>query len=98
MKSTGIIVGVALALYLLGYMAVRSSHYSGVCSRLVPDNNGKYSPENYEATCITLHWEQGLTRISMQALYWVFYPAGRIDEITTGREYTYFDERWADPI
>lgn len=92
-------MGAALAVlavaYLVGFLVVRKTHYNRGRT-LYPDENGVYSTHrDFEETEFWLN-PGGLDRAVQHGLFIIFWPAGQIDRIITGREYNVTDEREID--
>ncbi len=91
MKRTGTVLSAMLAVYMVGYLFVRWQFHSS-SSVFLPTDTGYSGPVHREETCIWIPGT-GSERPVKQALYWIFYPVGRLDQIFTGRVYDGTDAR-----
>jgi len=94
-KITGAVLAMLVLAYLAGFLIVRRTHYNRGRT-LVPDENGVYSTSyDFEETEFWLN-PGGTDRTVQHALFIIFWPAGQIDHMITGREYNLTDEREID--
>jgi hypothetical protein len=91
MKRTITLFSAMLAVYTVGYLFLRWQFHSS-SSVFIPTETGYSGPVHREETCIWIPGT-GAGRPVKQALYWIFYPAGWLDQIFTGRVYSGEDAR-----
>jgi hypothetical protein len=80
-----------LAIYSLSFLIVRWQFHSS-SSLFIPTDTGYSGPVHHEHTSFWIPYG-GVQRQFKQALYWGFFPAGRIDHMFTGRLYDRTDAR-----
>jgi hypothetical protein len=93
MKSRMLIVCGIFVLYLGGFLVVRSVYENeGSVFKPNPSGTGYLPPAEYTNTCLFVR-SAGAQRIWGYSLYYLFYPAGSLDQHFTGRGFEMTDER-----
>ena len=91
MKWPIAVVSMVLAAYVAGYLLVRWQFHCSSES-LIPTSTGYTGPVHRELTSFWIPWG-GLERPYKKGLFWLFYPAGRLDQKISGRVYERTDAR-----
>ena len=91
MKRTITVLSAMLSVYVAGYVLVRWQFHSS-SSVFLPTDTGYSGPVHREETSIWIPGTGG-ERPFKQGLFWIFYPAGRLDRMITGRVYDCTDEK-----